>query len=102
MSKEKPQQALKRAITEELGPQYASNIRYMKGEPVFDIETAISEQQESYSYPGLPAQYNWFSEEIYIPKLTEDTLYNNPSKKFFTKELKADGSFKRFILWEWR
>lgn len=102
MSKEKPQRALKRAITEELGSQYASNIRYMKGQPAFDIEIAIQESKDSHSYTGLPARYYWFSEEIYIPNLTEDTLYNNPSKRFFTKELKEDGSFKRFILWEWR
>ena len=102
MSKEKPQRALKRAITEELGAQYASNMRYMKGQPVFNIETAVSEEKDSHSYPGLPARYDWFTEEIYIPKLTEDTLNNNVSRRFFTEELKEDGSFKRFILWEWR
>ena len=77
-------------------------MRYMKGQPVFNIETAVSEEKDSHSYPGLPARYDWFTEEIYIPKLTEDTLNNNPSRRFFTKELKEDGSFKRFILWEWR
>ena len=103
MNNEEPQHALKRAISEELGPNYISNIRFMKGHPVFDVEKASRDPlKDSYSYPGLPTQYNWFAEEIYIPLLTEQTLYNNASKQFFTKELKEDGSFKRFILWEWK
>jgi len=104
MSNEEPQQALKRAISEELGSNYVSNIRYMKGAPAFDIEKATKDPlKDSYSYPGLPTQYSWFTEEIFIPDLTVQTLYNNPPKiTFLTKELKDDGSFKRFILWEWK
>ena len=76
----------------------------MKGEPTFDIEKATNDPlKDSYSYPGLPTQYSWFTEEIFIPELTVQTLYNKPSKiTFLTKELKDDGSFKRFILWEWK
>ena len=104
MSNEEPQQALKRAISEELGSNYVSNIRYMKGAPAFDIKKATKDPlKDSYSYPGLPTQYSWFTEEIFIPDLTVQTLYNNPPKiTFLTKELKDDGSFKRFILWEWK
>ena len=104
MSNEEPQHALKRAISEELGSNYVSNIRYMKGEPTFDIEKATKDPlKDSYSYPGLPTQYSWFTEEIFIPELTVQTLYSKPSKiTFLKKELKDDGSFKRFILWEWK
>jgi len=104
MSNEEPQTALKRAISEELGSNYVSNLRYMKGEPTFDIEKATKDPlSDSQSYPGLPTQYSWFTEEIFIPDLTVQTLYNNPPKiTFLTKELKDNGSFKRFILWEWK
>lgn len=101
MGEEIPTTAMKRGIKEELGDEYSKNIRYLKGEPTFDIEIADVKKSDSNSYPGLPAAYNWYRDEVFIPELTKNTFYNNP-KTFFTKELKDDGTFKRWIKWEWR
>ena len=101
MGNENPQAAMKRGITEELGQIYSDNIRYLKGQPVLNIEKAEIKEADSNSYPGLPAQYKWYWDEIFIPKLTEDTFYHHP-KKFFTREIDDDGRFKRWILWEWK
>jgi len=101
MGEENPTTTLKRGIKEELGDEYSKNIRYLKGHPAFDIEIADVEKSDSNSYPGLPAVYNWYRDEIFIPELTKKYFYNNP-KTFFTKELKGDGTFKRFILWAWK
>ena len=101
MGEESPTTAMKRGIKEELGDKYSKNIRYLKGHPTFDIDIADVKKSDSNSYPGLPAVYNWYRDEVFIPELTENTFYNNP-KTFFTKELKDDGTFKRWIKWEWR
>ena len=66
-----------------------------------DIDIPDVKKSDSNSYPGLPAVYNWYHDEIFIPELTKNTFYNN-HKVFFTKELKDDGTFKRWIKWEWR
>jgi len=101
MGEESPTTAMKRGIKEELGDKYSKNIRYLKGHPTFDIDIADVKKSDSNSYPGLPAVYNWYRDAVFIPELTENTFYNNP-KTFFTKELKDDGTFKRWIKWEWR
>ena len=101
MGEESPTTAMKRGIKEELGDKYSKNIRYLKGHPTFDIDIADVKKSDSNSYPGLPAVYNWYRDEVFIPELTENTFYNNP-KTFFIKELKDDGAFKRWIKWEWR
>jgi len=101
MGEESPTTAMKRGIKEELGDEYSKNIRYLKGEPTFDIEIADVKKSDSNSYPGLPAAYNWYHDEIFIPELTKNTFYNN-HKTFFIKELKDDGTFKRWIKWEWK
>jgi len=101
MGEESPTTAMKRGIKEELGDEYSRNIRYLKGHPTFDIEIADIKKSDSNSYPGLPAFYNWYHDEIFIPELTKNTFYNNP-KTFFIKELKDDGTFKRWIKWEWK
>jgi len=101
MDKESPTTAMNRGIKEELGDKYSKNIRYLKGHPTFDIDIVNVKKSDSNSYPGLPAVYNWYRDEVFIPELTEDTFYNKP-KTFFIKELKDDGTFKRWIKWEWR
>jgi len=101
MGDEIPTIAIKRGIKEELGDKYSKNIRYLKGKPTFDIDIPDVKKSDSNSYPGLPAVYNWYHDEIFIPELTKNTFYNN-HKVFFTKELKDDGTFKRWIKWEWR
>jgi len=101
MGEENPTTTMKRGIKEELGDEYSRNIRYLKGHPTFDIEIADMKKSDSNSYPGLPAFYNWYHDEIFIPELTKNTFYNNP-KTFFIKELKDDGTFKRWIKWEWK
>jgi hypothetical protein len=103
---ENPRDAIKRGVAEELGENYSTNIRFFKGTPVMDIDKVDSMEEDSNSYPGLPARYRWYREEAYIPNLTSDTLYpsqgKEQKKQFFTKELKDDGSFKRYIKWEWK
>ena len=98
---ENPRHAVKRGIAEELGENYSRNIRFFKGSPGTDIDKVDINEEDSNSYPGLPAQYRWYREEAYIPNLTNDTLYT-PKKQFFHEELKDDGTFKRNILWKWR
>jgi len=98
---ENPRHAVKRGIAEELGENYSRNIRFFKGPPGTDIDKVDIKEEDSNSYPGLPAQYRWYREEAYIPNLTNDTLYT-PKKQFFHEELKDDGTFKRNILWKWR
>ena len=98
---ENPRHAVKRGIAEELGENYSRNIRFFKGPPGTDIDKVDINEEDSNSYPGLPAQYRWYREEAYIPNLTNDTLYT-PKKQFFHEELKDDGTFKRNILWKWR
>jgi len=103
---EDPREAVKRGIAEELGKKYSMNMRFFKGAPTIDIDKVDPEEANSNSYPGLPAQYRWYKDEIYIPNLTNDTLYPSQrkaqKKQFFTRELKDDGSFKRYIKWEWK
>jgi len=98
---ENPRHAVKRGIAEELGENYSRNIRFFKGSPGTDIDKVDINEEDSNSYPGLPAQYRWYREEAYIPNLTNDTLYT-PKKQFFHEELKDDGTFKRNILWKWK
>ena len=98
---ENPRHAVKRGIAEELGENYSRNIRFFKGSPGTDIDKVDINEEDSNSYPGLPAQYRWYREEAYIPNLTNDTLYT-PKKQFFHEELKDDGTFKRNILWQWK
>ena len=98
---ENPREAVKRGIAEELGENYSTNMRFFKGSPIIDIDKVDIKEEDSNSYPGLPAQYRWYREEAYIPNLTNDTLYT-PKKQFFHEELKDDGTFKRWIKWEWR
>ena len=98
---ENPRHAVKRGIAEELGENYSRNIRFFKGPPGTDIDKVDINEEDSNSYPGLPAQYRWYREEAYIPNLTNDTLYT-PKKQFFHEELKDDGTFKRNILWKWK
>jgi len=103
---ENPRDAIKRGVAEELGENYSTNIRFFKGTPVMDIDKVDPMEEDSNSYPGLPALYRWYREEAYIPNLTSNTLYpsqgKEQKKQFFTKELKDDGSFKRYIKWEWK
>jgi len=103
---EDPREAVKRGIAEELGEKYSTNIRFFKGAPAIDIDKVDIKEENSNSYPGLPARYRWYKEEVYIPNLTNDTLYPPPGKEqikqFFHEELKDDDTFKRNILWEWK
>ena len=103
---ENPREAVKRGIAEELGENYSTNIRFFKGSPVIDIDKVDIKEEDSHSYPGLPARYRWYRDEAFIPNLTSDTLYPPPGKKqetqYWHKELKDDGTFKRWIKWEWK
>ena len=96
---ENPRDAVKRGIAEELGEKYSTNIRFFKGAPAMDIDKVDLKEEDSNSYPGLPARYRWYRDEAYIPNLTSDTLYPPPGKKqekqFSHEELKDDGTFKR-------
>ena len=103
---ENPREAVKRGIAEELGENYSTNMRFFKGSPIIDIDKVDIKEEDSHSYPGLPARYRWYRDEAFIPNLTSDTLYPPPGKKqekqYWHKELKDDGTFKRWIKWEWR
>jgi len=103
---ENPRVAIKRGIKEELGKSYSENILFFKGAPTVDIDKVDIKLNDSHSYPGLLARYRWYRDEAYIPNLTTDTLYPSRGKErktqFFTKELKDNGTFKRWIQWEWR
>ena len=102
---ENPRDAVKRGIAEELGTRYSKNIRFFKGKPTIDIDKVDVIEEDSNSYPGLPARYKWYRDEVIIPDLTTDTIYPDRGvgkKDFFTKEINDDGSFKRWIKWEWR
>ena len=103
---ETPIEAMTRGISEELGEEYSKNIRFFHGEPSLDIYKVDTIKEDSNSYPGLGAHYNWYREEIYIPNLTVKTLYSgevkDQDKYFFIKELNDDGTFKRNIKWTWK
>ena len=111
-----PLEALKRGIEEELGAEYSKNIKYKKGPPEFNIDKPQSTvKKSSHSYPGLPAEYKTYREEIEIPSLpvpfrkhvlphkadwdlgSADTI-----GAFETTEYKEKGKIKRYILWQWR
>jgi len=97
---EHPKDALKRGIREELGEKYSKSIRFMKGHHVYDIEKPVIISTDSRSYPGLPATYKTYREEVYMPELSVD--HPPRSGPFKTEERNDDGSFKRYIVWEWR
>lgn len=99
---ENPREAIKRGISEELGNKYSKNIRFFKGSPTMDIDNANIEEEDSNSYPGLAAIYKWYNDEAYIPDLTNDTLYSNNDRFYWHKELNENGSFKRWIKWQWK
>ena len=111
-----PLEALKRGIEEELGAEYSTNIKYKKGPPEFNIDKPQpTVKKSSHSYPGLPAEYKTYREEIEIPTLpvpfrkhvlphkadwdlgSADTI-----GAFETTEYKEKGKIKRYILWQWR
>ena len=72
----------------------------MKGHHVYDIEKPVIISTDSRSYPGLPATYKTYREEVYMPELSVD--HPPRSGPFKTEERNDDGSFKRYIVWEWR
>lgn len=98
---ERPIDALKRGISEELGNKYSEKYRFMKGVPLYDIESPIIDFKDSHSYPGLLATYKTYRDEIFIPELSID-FPPSPGAVFKTEETYSNDEFKRFILWQWR
>jgi hypothetical protein len=86
--------AIIRGVREELGEKYSENIMFLDEERsnVKNIE------KSSYSYPGLKAVYSFYEKTIKIPLLTLDFP---PPESFVTEEKNSDGSFKRYIVWNW-
>jgi len=93
---EKPINAIIRGIHEELGNRYAHNLRFFKGNPTYNIDKPDI-KLGSNSYPGLNGQYMFYKEEGYIPVLTQEKSVS----PFYTIEQNNDGSFKRYIEWQW-
>lgn len=86
--------AIVRGIKEELGEKYNKNIVFLNEESM----NVKNEEKSSYSYPGLKALYTFYETSVKIPLLTQDYP---PPQSFVTEERNSDGSFKRYIEWEW-
>jgi hypothetical protein len=86
--------AIIRGVKEELGEKYSNNIMFLDEEKS-NVENI---EKSSYSYPGLKAMYSFYEKTIKIPLLTLDFP---PPETFVTEEKNSDGSFKRYIVWNW-
>ncbi len=86
--------AIIRGVKEELGEKYSNNIMFLDEEKS-NVENI---EKSSYSYPGLKAMYSFYEKTIKIPLLTLDFP---PPESFVTEEKNRDGSFKRYIVWNW-
>ena len=88
--------AIRRGIKEELGVEYANNIRGPDGRGIIDSLTAVTDisREDSNSYPGLQAKYIYNTIEMIIPELTN----KHPANQEFETTDKSDG---KIITWRW-
>ena len=111
LNNENVENAVLRAIGEELGEKYILNIRGIDGKgnkPIpYDGRTGkicddirncmYSMEIESISYPGLQMLNTYYPYAVIIPDLSNEHGY----RIFETIEYKEDGSIKRYIEWIW-
>lgn len=108
---ENPLYGVFRGISEELGNEYAFNIRGLDGRGNAPIPYNLKSDKvcddikdcmyavdiESISYPGLNMINLFYTYAVIIPNLSN----KYGSRTFETVEYKEDGSIKRYIEWIW-
>lgn len=108
---ESPIDGAYRGISEELGNEYAFNIRGLDGkgnrpmpynlerDKVCDdiMDCMYTKEVESVSYPGLDMINMFYPYAVIIPNLSN----KHGGRTFETIEYKEDGSIKRYIEWIW-